>query len=146
MRHCPYKDAFSSLCGRPPVPHCHLPPPCFFGAQPDQQRTPALRPRSRNGLQFHHQLIKIDRKHKLLLNFYYYYFYPLGSCVSAELVLIKPVVLAAPPCCGSHGAPVARGACTAPMAGAAEGREGSKLGGCLVKGKLSPFPHGHMER
>lgn len=31
----------------------------------------------------------------LLLNFYYYYFYPLGSHVSAKLVLIKHVVLSA---------------------------------------------------
>ena len=93
MRHCPYKGMFSSLCGGPPYPPLPSSSPCFFRAQPDQQRTPALGPRSRNGVQFHHQLIKIDRKYKLLLNFYYYYFYPLGSCVSTKLALIKHVVL-----------------------------------------------------
>lgn len=91
MRHCPYKGMFSSLYGGPAPPRPSS-PPCFLRAQPDQQRTPALGPRSRNGVQFHHQLIKIDRKYKLLLNFYYYYFYPLGSCVSTKLALIKHVV------------------------------------------------------
>lgn len=124
----------------PHIPHHHLPPPCFFGAQPDQQRTPTLGPKSRNGVQFHHQLIKIDRKYKLLLNFYYYYFYPLGSTVSTKLVLIKHMVLQPLLCCGSHGGLVACGAytllrqwCVCGGGGSAVERRGdSKLGVCLV--------------
>ena len=80
----------------PPTPHTTtFLPAASLGAPADQQRTPALGPRSRNGVQFHHKLIKIDRKYTLLLNFYYYYFYPLGSHVSTKLVLIKHVVLPA---------------------------------------------------
>lgn len=97
MRLCPYKDAFSSLCRGPPSPPSttFLPPCASLGAEAGQQRTPAPGPRSRNGAQFHHNLIKIDRKYTLLLNFYYYYFYPPGSHVSSKLVLIKHRVLPA---------------------------------------------------
>lgn len=98
------------LCEEPPphpTPHRFptLPSssPMLWGAQPGQNKTPALGPRSRNGVQFHHKVTETHRKYKLLLNFYYYYFYPLGSHVSPKLVLIKLTALQPTPCCGSHG-------------------------------------------
>lgn len=96
VRCCPYKDVYFSLFRGPHLP---TPPPSspvlLWGHKQASKGLPALGPRHRNGVQFHHKLIKIDRKYTLLLNFYNYYFYPLGSRVSTKLVLIKHMVLPA---------------------------------------------------